>query len=169
MKTKKLALLTILMAMNIAISFVFVPVGENLRIYFTFIITMMVAANFSLSVCLIHAIIEDLLSFFLFPTGPFFIGYTLSAVLSIFIYWLFLHKKVDIKNVIFARATVNIFVNIGLGSLWSSILYSNGFIYYAAKSIFKNLALLPIEILIFMAIYKLVQPLFDKYKNSSFN
>lgn len=165
MKTKKIALLAILMAMNVAISFLYIPVGENLRIYFTFIITMMIASNFSLAECLIYATLEDLISFFIYPTGPFFAGYTLTAVLSILIYYLCLHKKVTLPRIIVSKGLVNILINVGLGSLWSSILYSNGFIYYAAKSILKNLILWPVEVFIFFTIYKLVQPLFDKYKS----
>lgn len=165
MKTKKIALLGILMAINIAISFIYIPVGPNLRIYFTFILTMLVAANFSLKDCIIHAVLEDLISFFLFPTGPFFAGYTLTAVLSIVIYNLLLYKKVSLPRIIIAKALVNILINVCLGSFWSHILYSKAWLFYAGTSIIKNLLLLPIEVIIFFAVYKLAQPFFDKFNS----
>lgn len=163
MKTKNIVLLAILLAINVVVSFIYIPVAPNLRIYFTFIITMMIASNFSLSECLIYSVLEDLISFFLYPTGPFFPGYTLTAFLSMLIYWLFLNKKVDLKNIMISKAIVNIFINVGLGSLWSSILYSKAFIVYASTSLVKNLILFPIEALVFFSFYKFVQPLFDKY------
>ncbi len=163
MKTRKLALLAILIALSVAISFFYIPVGENLRIYFTFLVTMMVAANFKMSECLLFALIEDIVSFFIYPTGPFFAGYTLTAILSIAIYRIFLYKKVNFLNVFISKGCVNIFVNVLLGSLWSYILYSNAYLYYVTKSIIKNLIMWPIETLMFLAIYKLIQPLFNSY------
>lgn len=165
MKTKKIAIMAILLAVNVAVSFIFIPVGENLRIYFTFLITMIIAANFSFGECVLYAALEDIISFFIYPTGPFFIGYTITAVLSIAIYNLFLYKKVTLARIAISKALVNILINVGLGSLWSKILYSNSFIYYAAKSLLKNIVLLPFEIIAFWLIYKAVQPLFDKYNN----
>lgn len=164
MKTKKIAQLAILLAINVAVSFIYIPVGQNLRIYFTFLITMMIASNFSFGECILYAILEDLISFFIYPTGPFFIGYTVTAVLSMTIYNLFLSKKVSLTRIAISKALVNILINVGLGSLWSKILYSNSFIYYAGKSIIKNIALLPFEIIAFWLLYKVAQPLFDKYK-----
>ena len=73
-------ILAILMALNIAISSMFIQVGPNLRLYFTFIINMVIAANYSLPEVIIYAIVQDFLAFFLFPSGPFFLGYTLTTV-----------------------------------------------------------------------------------------
>ena len=163
MNTRKLSIMAILLAVNVVVSFFYIPVGVNLRIYFTFLITMMIAANYPLPMALLYAFTEDLVSFFVYPTGPFFAGYTLTAVLSMAIYWLFLHKKVDWKRVLAAKASVNILINILLGSLWSYLLYGRGYLYYLGRSLVKNLVLIPVEVLLFLFFYKLVQPLFDKY------
>ena len=74
MKTRKMLILALLMAINIAISSFFIEVGPNLRLYFTFIVNMIVAANFSLPLVITYAIVEDFIAFFLFPSGPFFLG-----------------------------------------------------------------------------------------------
>ena len=90
MKTRKMLILALLMAINIAISSFFIEVGPNLRLYFTFIVNMIVAANFSLPLVITYAIVEDFIAFFLFPSGPFFLGYTLTAVAGCVIYYIFL-------------------------------------------------------------------------------
>ena len=126
---------------------------------------MYIASNFSLPECLIFATLEDLLTYFLFQSSqwPFFPGYTLSAIVGILIYYVFLHKKVSILRVAISKALVNIFVNIGLGSLWNSMMYGKAFLYYASISIVKNLVLLPFEIIAFYLIYKALEPITKKY------
>ena len=97
MTTKKMAYLALLMALHIFLSFFYIQVSDNLRIYFTFFIVIIVAIAFPLKIALGYAVIEDLIAFFIYPTGPFFIGYTLTAVLSMLIYALVLKKHVNIK------------------------------------------------------------------------
>ena len=158
-------MLGILLATNVVVSFLYIPVGVNLRIYFTFLINMMVAVNYPLPVVLLYAVVEDLVSFFVYPTGPFFAGYTLTAVLSMAIYWLFLHDNhVNWKRVLLAKASVNIFVNLFVNCLWSKILYGKAYLYYLGKSAVKNIALIPLEVILFLTFYHLVQPLFERYE-----
>lgn len=164
MSTKKIALLGILLALNVAISTYFFPVGENLRIYFTFLINMLVASMYDYPTVFIYAIVEDIISFFVFPTGTFFLGYTLTSVVSLTLYYIFLHKEVNLKNVILGKLSVNIFANILLNSLWSKILFGKGYIYYLSKSVVKNLLMIPIEVLLFIAFYKLIEPMIKKIK-----
>ena len=166
MKTRKMLILALLMAINVAISSLFIEVGPNLRLYFTYIVNMIVAANFSLPLVITYAIVEDFIAFFLFPSGPFFLGYTITAVAGCVIYHIFLHKEINLKNIIISKTLVNIFVNIGLNSLWSSMLFSKGYIYYFSKSVVKNLLMLPIEVMVFYTIYRLLKPLLNKYLNN---
>ena len=164
MSTKKIALLGILLALNVAISTYFFPVGENLRIYFTFLINMLIANIYDYPTVFIYAIIEDLVSFFVYPTGTFFLGYTLTSVLSLTLYYIFLHKEVNLKNVILAKTSVNIFANILLNSLWSKMLFGKAYIYYLSKSVIKNILMIPIEVILFLAFYKLIKPMIDKIR-----
>ena len=163
MKTKKLTLLAVLMALNIAISSFFIPVGPNLRIYFTFLISMLVSSMYSYPTVFIYAAAEDILSFFIFPSGTFFFGYTLTAIASMTIYHIFLYKKVTLPRIAISKLLVNVLVNMLLGSLWSYILYSKGYMYYLAKSVVKNLIMCPIEVLLFWFVYRSISPLIHKY------
>ena len=165
LSTRKLCILSLLLALNVAISSVYIPITPDLHIEFTFIIVMYIACNFSLPECLIFATLEDLLTYFLFQSSqwPFFPGYTLSAIVGILIYYAFLHKKVTILRTAVSKTLVNILVNIGLGSLWNSMMYGKAFLYYASISIVKNLVLLPFEIIAFYIIYKALEPITKKY------
>lgn len=157
-KTKRIIITALLMSLQTVLgAFVRIPVGENLNIYFTYIIVMIVAMILKPTEALIYAVVQDNLAFFLFPNGTYFPGYTLTAVAGMMIYSAFLRKEVSIKRIIIAKAAVNIFVNIILNSVWSAILFSKGFLYYLTASIFKNTVMLPLEILIFIAVYRLIQ------------
>ena len=157
-KTKTLVLLALLMAIHVIISMFFIQVGDNLRIYFTYLVVVMVAILFKPSIALTYAIVEDLVAFFLFPTGPFFVGYTLSAFVSMCIYSFFLRDVVNVKRVIIAKTLVNIISNVALGSLWSAMLYSKGYIFYLTTSVIKNIVLLPFEIIIILTFLHLITP-----------
>ena len=164
-KLKRLCILSILLATNVAVSAIKIPVSTNLEVSFTFLITMYVAANFKVPECVIFVTIEDLMTYFLFEASrwPFFPGYTLSAIIGILIFYFFLHKKVSLLNVALSKTLVNIFVNVCLGSIWSKMMYGNAFLYYATTSLIKNLVLLPFEIIIFYIIYKALNSITKKY------
>ena len=59
---------------------------------------------------------------------------------------------------------VNYLVNVLMGSLWSSIMYSKGYMYYMAKSLVKNSVLLPVEIIMIIIVFNLMIPFLEKRK-----
>lgn len=150
------------MALHIFLSFFYFQISDNLRIYFTYLIVMSIAIIYPAKIALAYAVIEDLVAFFIYPTGPFFLGYTLTALSGMALYCIFLNKKVSLTRIILAKTSVNIISNILLNSLWSAMLYSKGFIYYMTTSTVKNLTLLPFEIILFVIFYQMVYPLFVK-------
>ena len=128
---------------------------------------------FFATICLIYGPIcglfigfcSDVIGYFIHPSNVFFLGYTLDAMLSGFIYGLcFYKKRITFANCFIARFFVNIFINVGLGSLWWKILYKLNFEAYLAymglTSFPKNvLYLLPQSILLFLVIKALSKPL----------
>lgn len=161
--TKNLALLAISIALNVSLKSIFLPVGDNLRIYFTFVITVLESAMFGPAVALISGFVTDIVGFILFPSGTFFIGYTISEVLGHFIYALFLYNRnITIFKIFISKLTVNLFVNVTLGSLWSAMLYSKGYMYYLTKSLIKNITLLPIEVILLGLAFNYLIPVLNK-------
>lgn len=161
--TKYIALLGILIALKIAISSNYITIGDNLRVYFTFFIVAIEASIFGPAVSLISGFVSDILGFIIFPSGNFFIGYTISAMLSNFIYAMFLYEQnITILKIALSKITVNLFVNVILGSTWSAIMFKKAYIYYLAKSIVKNTLLLPIEITILVVAFTVLLPILTK-------
>lgn len=98
---------------------------------------------------LIFGVAEDTINFLIAPSGPYFPGYALTTMLGTMIYALFLYRVKFtpmslVVRVFFAKLFTNI-LNVTLGALWSSILYSKGYIYYMVKSFWKNLVMLPVQ------------------------
>lgn len=169
LKTRDLALMAIFLCLDIIISSYFIRIAPNLRIYFSFIIKMIFACMFPIKFAIIYGFASDSLGYLLHPSGAYFIGYLLSSIMASFLYSLFLYPKVNIKNIILAKTSVNLIVHCGLNSLWTLITYSKGrtFIEILYVSITKNLILLPFEIIIFYLVYKLLANKINQYRYTS--
>ena len=162
MTTKKLVTLALLLAIQVVISAFYIPISDTLRITFSFVVMMIVGMMADIKTAILYGLLEDIIAFITFPSGPFFIGYTLGTMVAMGIYSFFLYKEVTIKRIILAKTAVTIIHNIILNSLWNAVLYSNDFIYYFALSVPKNLFLLPFEIAICIILYRTIGPLMEK-------
>jgi ECF transporter S component (folate family) len=156
---RRLVLAAVVCALSITISSVFIPVGSNLRIYFTFLVTSLGATVYGPVLGVMVGFVSDILGFVIHPSGAFFPGYTLSAMLGGLCYGLLLYRhRVSVVRILAAKVVINYGVNVLLGSLWSAMLYSKGYYYYFASSIVKNTLLLPLEVLVLVALFNLVLP-----------
>lgn len=136
-------------AVSIVSKSMFFVVGENLRVYFGYIAVMTGCYIYGPVLGIFVGFASDVLGHFLFPSGEYFFGYTLSAMLSGLIYGMLLYKsRISFWRVFLAKGLVNVFVNIGLGSLWSKMITGKAYLYFMYKSVVKNLLLLPIEAII---------------------
>lgn len=161
--TKYLAIMAVFIALRVVVNSMFIPVAENLRISVSFIVSAVEGAIIGPAAGLVSGLISDLLGVMLFPTGPFFIGYTITAMLAAMIWGLFLYDtKITVLKLAGAKFVINCFVNVLLGSLWSSMLYSKGYIFYATNSLIKNTVLLPIEIIILVAVFSVMIPILKR-------
>ena len=157
---RMLAVCAMFIALRVALSSLFIPVTENLRIYFTFFVTALGATIYGPLMALAEGFISDLLGYVLFPSGGFFPGYTLTAMLGSLFYALFLYRRrLSVARVFLCKLTINVLVNILLGSLWSAVLYGKGYLYYVTKSVVKNTVLLPAEVLILLLVLRTMNPL----------
>ncbi|MBQ7681441.1 MAG: folate family ECF transporter S component, partial [Oscillibacter sp.] len=103
---------------------------------------------------------EDILSFFLTGGGgyPFFFGYTLTTMLGVFIYALFLYRAdLTVRRVFLAKLLTNV-ENVVLGALWMAILSGKAYLVTASASAVKNLVLLPVQTALLCALFALLLP-----------
>ena len=100
----------------------------------------------------------DILKFLIKPTGPYFWGWTFSAALAGIIIGFGLYKKkITFLRVLIVRLLNSLIINVILGTYWLNIMYGKGFLALLPGRLFKNLAMAPIETIIFIAIYKAIE------------
>lgn len=90
---------------------------------------------------------------------PFYPGYTLSAVLTAFVYALFFYRaRLSFSRLFLARMTVALGVNVLVGSIWRTVLYYPNYLFNIAISGIKNVIMLPIEVFILWMMFRAMLP-----------
>ena len=140
----------ILSALFIALYAVKLPLSPNLRITFTFIPLAIAGCFFGPVPASIVGFIGDVVGCMLFPMGAYFPGFTLSTMLTGFIFGLFLYetdmsKSKSIILIVLSKICISLFVNILLNSLWLSIIYGKAYYFYLISHFIKNIIALPFE------------------------
>lgn len=162
---RRLTLAALVAAITIVISGLFIPVGDNLRIYFTFLVSCVGCAVYGPLMGMLVGAATDTLSFIIFGGGAYFPGYLISEMMIGLVYGLFLYRKrITVLRLAVMKLIHNVFINIFLGSVWSAMLYSKGFYYYLGQSVVKNIVLLPIEIAAMAALFRLLLPRLAKMR-----
>jgi len=88
----------------------------------------------------------DLLGMLIFPTGPYFPGFTLTAFLTGAVYGAILHKKpVTWKRTFSAALTVCVILNLCLDTYWLQILYGQGIIAMLPGRLIKVAIMIPTQ------------------------
>ncbi len=140
-------------AMYIAIYVVFygakIPLAMESRLSITFLPLAASAYLMGPVTAMIVGAIGDILSFVFFPSGQYFPGFTLSAILNGLIFGVFLYRA---RNHLYTRCVISVlimgaFINIGLNTLWLALLYKKAFVFYLMTRSIKNIIALPIEII----------------------
>lgn len=163
---KNLCMISLLFGMMLLCKLIPIPSGfGSLGIGFTYLFFATISLIYGPLCGLFIGFCSDTIGYFIHPSGMFFFGYTLDAMLSGFIYGIcFYKKRITFANCLAARFFVNIFVNVGLGCLWWKILYQLDFdayiTYMTLTSLPKNvLYLLPQSLLLFIVFKAVSKPL----------
>lgn len=97
----------------------------------------------------------DILGMLIFPSGPFFPGFTISAFLTGLVYGMFLHRKpVSRKRVLMASGIVCILINLCLDTLWLYILMGQGVLPLIPARITKAAVMLAIQVIVIPIVWK---------------
>ena len=156
---RKLVFAALMIAAAIALGFISIPISVNLKVGISFIARALAAWVCGPVLGLMYGFAEDIVGWFINGGGPFFPGYTLDTMLAVLVYALcFYRQNLTIWRVILAKIITNYPISVGLGCLWSQILYGKGYLYYAAKSLVKNTAYLPIQIILLIVVFQAVTP-----------
>ncbi len=156
---RSLCVAALMIALHVVLGFINIPVGENLRVKFVYLSDTICMLLCGPLLGIPAAIASDILAFVVNPTGAFFPGYTLSCVVEFIICGLILYcRPLTVLRLFLSRMLVNLISHVLLGSLWSAILMGKAYLYYAGKSIVKNLVLLPFEVMLLCLLFSLLLP-----------
>ncbi|MEG0109430.1 MAG: folate family ECF transporter S component [Lachnospiraceae bacterium] len=155
---RTLVITSMLMAIAVVLGFYTLQLSEYLKIGFSFIANELVGMLFGPVVGGLMAGGADILKFLVKPTGPFFFGFTLNAILAGIIYGMFLYKRpISLKRIIMANATVSVLVNMLLATYYIAILYGTPFMVLFPVRAFKQLIMLPVEVMLYYVTAKALQ------------
>lgn len=149
--TRLLVFAALMVAMARALSIVpGIPIAHT-KLTFGFLARALCALVCGPILGLVYGFVEDILGFILQPTGEFFFGYTLSTMLGVLAYAVFLYRRrITVTNIVLANVVVNIFVNALLGSVWTMMTRGGGYWGWFVPSILKNLAtIIPKSVLLY--------------------
>ncbi len=167
-RTQTLTATALLLAIQMALSsFGVIEVMDSLKISLAHLALAPTAMLFGPVAACMQGALSDILGYLLRPSGPYFPGFTLSAALLGVVYGLFLYKtRRALWQIIAARAIVCVFINIGLNTVFLTMLYGPARLATLPLRALKNVVQLPIDCLLLSAMVKAVRrlPLDSAYR-----
>ena len=160
---RKLCFAALMVAAAIVLGYFKIPVAENLNLTVSFVARALCAAVCGPVLGVLYGAAEDIIGWFMNPDGVFFPGYTLSTMLAMVVYALFFYRqKLTLWRVIAAKVVTNYPINVGLGCLWSSILYGKGYLAIVPVSLLKNTLYLPFQVILLYMLLAALAPAMQK-------
>lgn len=149
-QTRSLTLAAMLVALHVALSSVRVQITPELRLGIGFITQAATGMLLGPVIAMLTGAAGDIVSHLLFPTGAYFPGYTLTAVVGGLIYgiMLFDRPRVGFLRALSTKALVSAVCNLLLNTLWISMTGGKAMTVLLPARALKNLGLLPIEALL---------------------
>ena len=174
-RNKKIILTAVLLSMLIVLSRFLSIKTPIMKISFAFVPTMLCAVWLGPKWTVILNVLGDIIGATFFPTGPYFIGYTISTAIAGLIYGVALYKKEekeykDLKFIIrlsISTALVAVIVNMGLNTLWTSMTTGKAFKVLFVTRVTKQLIMIPVHVVVIFAIEKILRGPFNKYIRSN--
>jgi len=154
--TRMLATLGALLALDIVLTRFLSITAWNIRIGFGFVPVVLAAMLYGGLPAAILAALADFLGAILFPVGPYFPGFTLTAFLTGLTFGLLLYKKQSLRNTVLSVAIVQFVLGLLLNTLWISILYHSPFMPLLATRVLQSLLLSVVQILTIRALSQII-------------
>lgn len=166
---RTITLLAFLVALGIVLKRILGIDTQFLRIDGAFIANTAIGALFGPIPAATAFGISDILGFMLKPTGPYFPGFTLSAVITGLLYSFFYYRKeLTLKRIIMANITISLLDTLFLTPIWLTIMYQVPFWSLMPVRFLKVLIAVPIQVIVvYFVIPRLMQTNF--FKQSKIN
>lgn len=142
---KTLATVAVMVAAEIVLSRFLSISTYSIKIGFGFLPIAIVAMLYGPLWAAAAAGTADFLGAVLFPIGPYFPGFTLTALLTGAVFGVFLHRQRNFPRVLAAVVTNNVVLSLLVNTLWISILYGKGFLALLPGRIIQCLVLMVVQ------------------------
>ncbi len=138
----------------------------NMRIGFAFIALAMAGMLYGPLAAGLVGAAGDILGMLLFPTGPYFPGFTLNAFLTGAVFGLFLYKGMTVKRMIGAVAVTQLILSLFVQTLWISMTYGAPYIGLLPVRLTQCLVMIPVQL---MSLYLIGRPLANAMRRLHMN
>ena len=122
---KAMSVVALLVAINIVLSQTLSIHTWNIKIGFNFIPVVVAAMLYGPAAAGVVAAMGDVVSAIAFPVGPYFPGFTLTAVLTGVVFGLFLKKKPTVIKIVIAVMIVQLAIGLFGNTFFISVLYGS--------------------------------------------
>lgn len=148
----------VLIALAVVLASINIYLSATLRISFSFLPLSVGGMLFGPVVCGVMGVATDILGYFAHPSGPFFPGFTVNALLTGLLYGCFLYKKtVTWKRTLLVSAVVTVLIDLLLTPFWLSIMYHQPISLLSTAHFIKNAILFPINLVMMYTLLKAVE------------
>ncbi len=158
---RNLTMVALFGCMSVVMGYFTIQIGDFLKIGFSSIVQQFVYYLFGPGTGMLFAGAMDILKFAVRPTGAFFPGYTLNAMLAAVIYGLFYYRqKISLRRVFAAQLVVALVCNVCLGTLWWHMTTTQAqaaFLPVLGVRLGKNLAQWPLNSLLYYGTWEFME------------
>ncbi|ACD21840.1 MULTISPECIES: folate family ECF transporter S component [unclassified Clostridium] len=163
---RNLVTASLLITIKLILDLFTIQITPFLHLSFEFLASVTISMLFGPVVGAMCGGLSDVLNYLINPKGAFFVGFTLSAMMSGLIYGSILYKKkITLTRCAFANIISVIFVDIVMNTFWLSILGGKAFYVLLPIRAFKNLIMIPINVMMIYFVLNLV----NKIKKENFS
>ncbi|MDF2487265.1 MAG: hypothetical protein K0R46_3433 [Herbinix sp.] len=153
-----ITLMAMLGAVSIVLGSLVFMVGDFLKVGFNFLPNEFVYYLFGPVVGVIYGAALDILTFIVRPAGPFFFGFTVSAIISGFLYGVILYKRpLSMKRILIANLFHLVLIHLLLNTYWLTLLYGYNFQAILPLRALKAFIMLPVETILLYTVIKGVE------------
>ncbi len=158
-KLRKIILAGLLVAASIVLGRFLSIRTPIVTIGFSFIPTILSAMLLGPWWTILVSGLSDFLGAIMFPSGPYFVGYTITSLVSGIIYGFILNKthkksgKQFIWRLVVACVLVSLICNLGLNTFWIWYTTKGAIVLIAPTRLIKEAILLPIKIVIMQGLH----------------
>ena len=148
---RMLIVLAMLTALEIVLSRFLSINAWNLKIGFNFVPIVVAAILYGPLAAAAVAALGDFLGALLFPIGPYFPGFTFTALLTGLVFGFFLYQKQTVLRTVIPVCINQLILSLLLNTLWISVLYHNPYFPTLVSRLVQCAILIPVQIIVILA------------------